>query len=363
MQTRQVATVLVVGGAGLVSFAVVHFLTHEINTVPTAHIVTNLVVAGGAGVGLVYVGYWLSEQSFSPSRNRRIFAWTALGAVSLLSVFVVAQPLVQEAVTPEEFLHIVQVSIGMGSLFGATIGAFEARALTRAEEATRAESRLASMEDERDRWNELTTVLRHYVNNSVTVINFALDELQRSVNEGAVRRDADGVRDDIDTIEDRVKTIETVAEHVDQLGPANGTAGISPVADLCAVIERASQSTALDVAVSVATFEEGPDVLAGDSIEKDVALLLEALASVTEGDGRIDCECERKNGHLVVRFTATPATLPPDVEAALFEPVTRHSGLKLYLAERSIDAYADLRLVSTDDRTVTFAVDFESVPE
>ncbi|WEL18394.1 Signal transduction histidine kinase and PAS domains [Halorhabdus sp. SVX81] len=361
MQTRQVAAVLAVGGAGLVSFAVVHFLTHEINTVPTLHIASNLAVAGGGGIGLVYVGYWLSDQSFSPARNRRILVLTAIGAVTLLAVFVITQPLAQEQVTAEELLHIVQVSLGIGSALGAAVGAFEARALTRAEEATRAESRLAALEDERERWSELTTVFRHYVNNSVTVINFALDELRSTVDGDAVELDTASAN--IETVADRVRTIETVAEHVDRLGPAAGIDHPSPVANVCNVTERASRLASVDAAVTVATLEAGPDVLAGESVEQDLALLLEALGSVTEEGGRIDCECEPDDGRVVVRFTATPATLPPEVEAALFEPVTRKSGLKLYLAERSIDAYADLRLATNGERTVAFEVVFDVTPE
>ncbi|MFB6128464.1 MAG: hypothetical protein ABEJ47_01755 [Halorhabdus sp.] len=362
MQTRQVAAVFAVGGAGLVSFAVVHFLTYEINTVPTAHILTNLVVAGGAGVGLVYVGYWLSDQSFTPARNRRILAWAAVGAVTLLSVFVVVQPLAQEQVTTEELLHIVQVSTGFGALFGAAVGSFEARALTRAEEATRAESRLAALADERDRWSELATVLRHYVNNSVTVINFALDDLRRYVTDETVEGDAERVSDDIETIADRVETIETVAEHVDRLGPAADIEGVSPIADVCVVVQRASRLADVGPAVSVTTFDDGPDVLAGESVEQDLALLFEALDSVTEDGGQIDCDCETVADRVVVQFTAAPATLPPAVEAALFEPVTRNSGLKLYLAERSIDTYADLALSGNDDRTVSFEITFDSAP-
>jgi len=362
MQTRQVSTVFAVSGAGLVSFAVLHFLTHEIDTVPTVHILTNLVVAGGAGVGLVYVGYWLSDQSFAPVRNRRILAWATLGAVTLLSVFVVVQPLAQEQVTTEELVHIVQVSLGLGALFGAVIGAFEARALTRAEEATRAESRLAALADERDRWSELTTVLRHYVNNSVTVINFALDDLRQCVPDDTSGVDAKRASEDIEMIDDRVSTIVTVAEHVDRLGPAAGIDGVSPIADVCAVIKRAIELADVDASVTVAALEDGPDVLAGESVEHDLALLVEALESVTEDGGVIDCDCETADDRVVVQFTASPATLPPGVETALFEPVTRNSGLKLYLAERSIDAYADLRLVESDDGTVAFAVDFEPAP-
>jgi len=176
MRTKQVATILAFAGASLVSLALVHFLTHEINTVPTSHIVSNLVVTGGAGIGLLYIGYWLSGREFGPARNRRILGWALIGAATLLGVFLAIQPLAQETVTREELIHIVQVSISVGALLGAGIGSFEARALSHAEEVTRVESRVAALEDERERWNELNTVFRHYVNNSVTVINFCLAE-------------------------------------------------------------------------------------------------------------------------------------------------------------------------------------------
>ncbi|WP_136688527.1 hypothetical protein [Halorhabdus amylolytica] len=355
MRTKQVAALLAVAGAGMVSFAVVHFLIHEISSVPTVHIVSNLVVAGGAGIGLLYVGYWLSGYSFRSSRNVRILAWTAVGAVTLLAVFVLIQPLAQETVTAEELLHIVQVSVSVGTLLGAAIGSFEVRSLARAEEVTRVESRLAALEDERERWGELNTVLRHYVNNSVTVINFCLDDLRASVRDGEEREHVET----IETVAEHVETIETVAEHVDRLGPTAGFENVAPIADLDRVIQRGCQLFEGDADVTISIPDESVEVEVGESVEQDITLLLEALSSLIDGAGEIDCTYETVEDVIVVRFAATPATLPSAVEAALFEPVTRQSGLKLYLAERSIAAYADVRLATNEEETVAFEVRFE----
>ncbi|WP_181685460.1 hypothetical protein [Halorhabdus salina] len=353
MRTNRVASVLAFAGVGLVSFAVVNFLTHEINTAPTAHIVSNLVVAGGAGAGLLYVAYWLSGQSFSSARNKRILAWTGLGAGTLLGVFLVVQPMAQETVTGEELLHIVQVSLSVGGLLGAAIGSFEARALTRAEEVTRVESQLDALEDERERWAELNTVFGHYVNNSVTVINFCLADLQDRVT------DAES-REHIETIADRVETVATVAEHVDRLGPAAAFDDVPPAADLASLSEQANQLAKIDADLSIQIPADGPTVVVGASVAQDLALLFEALADMGGPDGRIECTFETHHKDVLARYTATPATLPAAIAESLFEPVTRESGLKLYFADRSIDSYADLSLARNDEGVVAFEVRFES---
>ncbi|QGN06042.1 hypothetical protein Hrd1104_01205 [Halorhabdus sp. CBA1104] len=356
MRTNRVASVIALAGAGLVSFAVVHFLTHEIYTVTTWHILSNLVVAGGAGIGLLYVAYWLSDQSFSTARNERILAWTGLGAGVLLAIFLLVQPMAQETVTDEELVHIVQVSLGVGGLLGAAIGSFEARALSRAEEVTRVESRLAALEDERERWAELNTVFGHYVNNSVTVIDFCLADLRERVTD-------ETSREHVEKIADRVETIATVAEHVDRLGPAPEFDSVSPATELASVSEQASHLAEIDADLSMEIPEDGPTVVGGASVAQDLALLLEALAEIAAPDGRIECAFEAQNGAVLARFTARPATLPAGIEDALFEPVTRQSGLKLYFAERSIDSYGALSLARSDDDAVAFEIRFESASD
>lgn len=117
----------------------------------------------------------------------------------------------------------------------------------------------------------------------------------------------------------------------------------------------------MDDGCTVELPDDEPAVRVGGSVEQDLALLFEALDSLLDGDGEIDCHVERTDNRIVVRFSASPATLPPEIEQALFEPVTRKGGLKLYLADRSIDAYADLALVEDSDDAVTFEIQFEAV--
>ncbi|CCQ34327.1 hypothetical protein HLRTI_001512 [Halorhabdus tiamatea SARL4B] len=344
-------------GVGFVALALTQFLTADLSTIPRFHIVSNLLVTGGVGTGLIYTGYWHSQRSFEPAQIRRILGWTVGGCVVLTAETIITQPLVQERITRSELVHILQVNVGTGLLFGAIAGSYGARALANAETAARAEARLEALENEQEYWNQLNTVLRHYILNSVTVINYRIDQLRSAVRDDAHLH--------LDTIADRMQTIATIGTHVDRLGPSlrEEEDSCSTVSDLQAVFEAAIARAEISAPVTIDTPPAGKVVCVGDGIENDLALLVEALASVMHEDGTITCTCTSTADTITCQVTATPAELPPAVEAAIFEPIERKSGLKLYLAKVSMDTYAELELRQNCDETVQFEIIFDKATD
>ncbi|WP_148290996.1 hypothetical protein [Halorhabdus tiamatea] len=127
------------------------------------------------------------------------------------------------------------------------------------------------------------------------------------------------------------------------------------------MFDRATARAEIDVSCTIDAPEESETVRVGDRAEQELALFLEALATILEPDGTIACSCTSISDQVTCRLTASPAALPEAVEAALFEPIERKSGLKFYLAETAIDAYANVRLDQNCDGKVIFEIDFETV--
>jgi len=355
MDSDQLSSLLTIGGVGLVAMALSHFFGADFSDVPRPHLLTNLLVTGGSGLGVLYIGYWHSKHSFSPRQNRRVIVWTVGGAVVLTIESLLTQPLIQEQVTGEELVHILQINVGTGLLFGAIAGSFGARALSNAATVARAETRVETLEAEQERWTELNRILRHYLLNSVTVITHHLEQLRSNVPAES--------RVHLETIEDRVETIATIGTHVDRLGPSLEGSDAVVVPDLRAMFETAAARAEARETTTVETPACEVTIRAGAGVEEDLALLIEALLTVMETDGSVTCTCERRSETVVCRLLATPAELPPAVEAAIFEPIERKSGLKLYLAEISMDTYADLALTRNCDDTVEFEITFETVED
>lgn len=352
MQSARLSHILTVVGAGLVALAMTHFLTGDLSSLPRVQILSNLLVTGGAGIGLIYIGHWHASQSFSAGQTIRVIGWAIGGAIVLTAASILAQPLIQTHVTKAELLHILLIYTAIGLVFGAAVGSFEARALENAAAQARTETTLETHKREQERWSELNTLLRHYILNSVTVVDHRLSALRQTVPAEAHTH--------LETIEDRMQTIATIGTHVDRLGPSPDENESSTVDDLQAVFENAaSLADTDDGSIAIDVPEVNERLRVGQAVETDIALFLEALESVTQHEGSVECDCKMTDEEVTCFLRASPAELPTRVEASMFEPIDRYSGLKLYLAESSMNSYADVRLVQNSDGMVAFEIDFE----
>ncbi|WP_254767304.1 sensor histidine kinase [Salinilacihabitans rarus] len=90
----------------------------------------DLVLIGGPGLALVYIGRWLPDSDIDTDLHARIVAW-GVGGVAVMFAVIVLRVL-HPGVSVDFALGTIEVSLATGSVAGLLVGVHEARATTHA---------------------------------------------------------------------------------------------------------------------------------------------------------------------------------------------------------------------------------------
>ncbi|MFC6989470.1 hypothetical protein ACFQJD_13545 [Haloplanus sp. GCM10025708] len=328
-----------------------HVVTYDASHA-TLHLLANVALGGGSAAAVLYGGYWHATRPLDEGRYPRFAGWVLASVLLFLGLGTVVVYVGSERVRPAELYEALQLSGSVGLAIGLFIGTIEAREITTAEAAARAEAKAEAIEAEKERIERLNDLLRHYVLNGSNVISGYAEELKSSVPPEDEAT--------LDTIADRADTMATLVEHVRTLTAVDQGDFAETDVRLACVLDSVAE-TRRGSAVTVALPDCGVTVRANELLGEALYLLLGALTTLTEDGGTVTLACSHSPRTATLTVTATPAELPPSVERSLFDPVGSGVSLEFYLAHALLDPYVDVDLVRNADETVRFDLVFDRV--
>jgi len=346
VHARWWAGLLATSGVFTAGSAVWHLLRLEASVV-WLHWLIDLVLLGGASVGLLYGSYWHSSNGFDAQEYPRILVWMLATSALFVSLAIISLYLGSRQVIIRELVEVIHLNGVVGVVAGLLIGTIHTQAVTNAEAAARAETEAEALAAEQERREKLTDLLRHYILNAVTVISGYASLLQNEV--------ATEHREKLAMIENNAETMATLVTHIRSLQRAESTLRSSK--PLPAIIETVSQDVEADTDVEVQIPDSSPSAPINKDVEDALQLLCEALVTVitdTTTSGSLHLACERTDTGVTIVVTATPATLPETVKQSLFEPVGTGIELQLYLAHELVTDSGSLELVDTAAESLCF---------
>jgi len=309
----------------------------------------DLVLVGGAGLGLWYGGYWHATRSLVEEHLDRLLGWLVGGTALFVLIGVVSLYMGSSTVETSELANSIHATASVGLAAGLLVGTVQASAIASAEAAARATAQAEAIRAEQRRLSELNDLLRHYVLNGVNVIDGYASEL-RPVVPTADQAALDAIERRAATIANLVQHVGSLAERPEQVPTASGI-------DLRSAVEAALGR--VDGAASITFVDESADdvdpvVDGGETLADAIALLLEVAAECTEDGGGVTVTLREGASTATLSVVASPATLSVEAERAPFEPVGGGVGLSLFLARRLVDGYGDLRRRNDDSEAVAF---------
>jgi signal transduction histidine kinase len=315
-------------------------------------LLVDVCVLGGFALSFLYVGLRHARRPMDAERYPRIFAWMIGGGLLFAAVGVVIIYAGSRYVAPNELQEALQLSGSVGLAAGLFIGTIEARELTTAAAAARAEAKTEALQAEKERIEHLNDLMRHYILNGANIIGGYTDELKPSVAPEEAAR--------LDTIAERADTMATLVEHMRTLTAVDQGDFTEAEVNLAQVLESAAASRH-ESAVTVTLPRCDLTVRANELLTEALSLLFDALATSAEDGGSLVVDCAHTAQTVTLTVTATPAELPAPVERSIFDPVGPGIGLEFYLASELLDPYVDVELTQNAHGTVQFELVFDRV--
>lgn len=308
-------------------------ITEEaISTVPTVAL----------GVVLLYGGYWLSRSELHPDTYPRVLAW-CLGGCGLLLASVVLLA-VNPEVTINNPVQTVALAMGIGSVAGFTIGANEARAISRGREAERGREVLGF----------LNSTLRHEVLNNLTIVRGTATELAKESD--------DEVRAQLDVI---VERCDDLADLINDIGPlARALTGHGDPAEIDftgMVTDRVDAiATAYPEATVTAEIEEGVSVRASRGLSHALSnVLINAIEHNDEEEPRVAVSMSTTEETVRLRVADNGPGIDEAEKERLFRPDTdRDGGFGLYMVRTLVTHFdGDVRVEDNDPTGTVFTIE------
>jgi len=353
MERRWWTALLAVVSACLVGNATWHLLAVAGATDPTHHLV-DLAMIGGSTAGGLAVAVWHARRGPDREHQRRTLGWLVTSVVLFVAVATVTLYAGSARVTDAELFEAVQLSASVGVFVGLLVGRVESRALENARAAASARAEAAALDAERERFDHVSGLLRHYVNNVVTVIGGHTEHLASGAD--------DDERSRLGEIDRHTRTIVTLVEHVSELSAAERADVTTAAVPLEAVLDSAVADLRTDPEVTIKTPGAGPAVQTSETVEAALSLVCEVLVSLGDdatvtvryepgasdgGDQERDADFTGDDVRLVVE---TPGgELPAAVEQAPFEAHGTGIGLRFYLARELLGEDGALTLGDDDE--------------
>lgn len=316
------------------------------------HLITDLVLIGGAAIALLYGWYWHVRNPLPADRYPRILAWIVTGSILLVGVGVIVLYIGSWTVEVQELIEAVHLMGATGLVAGLLFGTVEAERVETARAITEAETRAEALRAENERMDRLNDLMRHYLLNSVNVITGNASMLRSEVPPSEVEK--------LDRIQHNAETIATLGEHVRSLAQVERGELPSTRTTFESILSEAIARTSWTADQTITRAECSDIGQVPDSLSRVFDLLLDVLMAITDSNGTLEVACSQTESEVTVTLTTTPAALPPAIVQSLFEPISTGVGLELYLAHGLMDPYGDIELTTNDDETVAFELSFDS---
>jgi len=297
-------------------------------------------------------GYGLWQSPFTAEERWLVAATSVAGSLVTGSVLVATMLVrLSEGRVVSEPVFVLTVTSAQGVLAGAVAGALYTRAVRSADEARR----------RRDQFEFLSSVFRHDVLNSMTVVRSRADALAART-EGRNSEFAE-------TILDHAANVVKLAERVSSMYTAMsapGTIERSPIA-LAEIVDRQVdpyRSSHPDISFEVAVGDHR--VLADDLLEDVLGNLVgNAVEHGSRGDGdlTVSVTAEQAGNKVRIRVADTGPGVPDDMKGAVFERETSRTngGFGLFFVDTMVDHYGgDVWVEDSDSGGAAFVVELDA---
>lgn len=315
-----------------------------LSTQSSIHLLIDLVVNLGTGLGLLYGAHWHWKCDLDYEHYLRIGLWMLLSTALLLSLGVIILFLGSETVLPHELLVVLQVNLGFGLLAGLLFGTIRSLTIQKTRAAARAEAEAEALESERRRMAELNGLLRHYILNAINVIVGHASLIAES-GDAAQSQSGEVINSQAQKITDIIENLKLISD----VGPTTTRS-----VDLDQLIRHAKERT---IDTGSVTFEfptSHLQVRGNSSLEDAFRILCDVLTDVTEPGGAVTVSVDLFDEDVVVTAKGYPASFPPEIVDAMFEPIGTNHGLKLFMASKIVNQFGQLTFDESDEDTVAF---------
>lgn len=303
---------------------------------------------------LIGLGSRIAVEIRTPSRMVRVLGWMSVGVLSIATLGVWYQVVVQRtAETTFEMALLFLSVLASGALFGTVVGYYDVRVRSLVERASREQARREFLDHQQESLSSLNRILRHQILNDLSAISgraelLAADRIDSKAATDSILAHCEHMEETVD----RLDTLLGVLTHVDATSDV-------PVADAVARAYETAREYHPDLAVEIDAIED-VTVRADELLSLAIAELLKNAAE--HGDGTITVSVHETVDTAVVDVSDEGSGIDVTPRESLFEPNTRGpesdgDGLGLFLSALVVDRYdGEIRPVETDDGT-TFEIE------
>lgn len=307
------------------------------------HLVVDAAFLIGSGLGILFGARWHHRHPDQVRNYPRLLGWMGLAAMLGMGLSVVTLYVGSDQVTPGELAEALQLAASFGLLSGLLLGSMEGVATRQTQIAMRERTRADVLEEEREHFEELNDLLRHYILNGVCIIDGYAEELRAVLSPDN--------HDPIGAIQEQTHTMTILTEHFEPLGALHADTHREAV-DLDATFRTLADNLEGGATLRVETDPIGTYRLPPATVES-FELLVHALATVADGDAVLDLRAREDGSILQLRIDATPVRMSDSMATSLFEPIGTGTGLEFYLARQLVATVGTLEQVDRDARSVS----------
>ncbi|MBX0325592.1 hypothetical protein EGH21_21450 [Halomicroarcula sp. F13] len=325
-----------------------HPFSHTLDRYSIGYLIVVLVLISGAGLGLLYGGYWHLHNPLPRDRYPRLLGWLLAGALLLMSIGVISLYLGSVQITQAELFAVLHLTSSLGIATGLLVGTVEATAIVQSRAAARTEAKARALERERDRIYRLTGLLRHHILNSLTVISGYVDYLSTDIPPEDEEK--------LDAIDERIKTITTLIENIRTLSTTLQDDSPQTQYDVEVLFKKVCEEVAPPQTVSITIPTDTPTLYTTVTFEQTLCLLFDALADVFDASDTFTVTaCGSHEGVTISISTAEPKALTQES----FSRAGPETDVKFALARELLTSSGTLQLDDSQDTTLAcqFTVD------
>lgn len=323
---------IVVATLGILGLLTTVPVAVEFVLAPRVDIGVGILVGVVSGGGVLYGAYRV-RQSFPPYAIERVTDRTVLGTV-LMGLLVSPVLLAGE---PDRPFELVRTLASVGMFTGLLVGYSEAQTAVIRRQAD-------NLEDERERFEFLNSLLRHDVNNKLVVL---LGSVEFQLESGV---DSEEVRETLETVHRTATEIEHLLGDMEALTDADsaaerGTVGVESLLgpELQAVEEDPDATLETDI-------DGEATVAGGEPLASAFRNLLQNAVEHNDAP-TVSVTVEEVGDEVRFRIADDGRGIPADRREALFDPES--PGFGLYIVEELVERYDGHLGVSDNDPSGT----------
>lgn len=344
METNRWVAGIYLIGVGVLLSGLAHVASVYSVGAAELHVIVDGTFLLGSAVGILYGATWHRRNPLNNRAYPRLMGWIALGGLLAGGLAVVTLFVGSDQVTSRELVEALHLAVSFGLMAGLLIGSVEGIATRQTEVAMRERTRANLLEEEREHFERLNELLRHYILNGVCIIDGYADRLRETLPPDQ--------HEPIDAIQKQTRTMTTLTEHFKPLWALHAGHTRERL-DLDAILAENAEDLADERGVHlVSDGDIGTHALPPETADS-IELLLHALATVAHEGATLRVRSQTTDVELRLAITASPVSLSNSMAASLFEPIGTGTGLEFYLANQLVDRVGTLRLVERDGNSAT----------